>query len=247
MNKIIKISLCLLFPLVLFTACKKEKPEPDFNTERLAPLLIEFDHINAGRKLVLEHETYKNAAGENYSISMLQYYISNIKVKKADGTEYIVPQEESYFLIREQNLATRTAEVQVPEGDYTQLSFMVGVDSLRNTMDVSDRTGVLDPAGDDEHGMYWSWNSGYIFLKMEGMSDAAPLDPTGQPKYRYHIGGYGGYDSPTLNNTRTITIDLTQAGTANVRDGRKSNIHLMVDVNKILGGPNIKIGRASCR
>ncbi len=103
-------------------------------------------------------------------------------------------------------------------------------------MDVSRRTGALDPSGNMEDGMYWGWNSGYIFFKMEGISSAAPVDPSGQNKYRFHIGGFGGYSAPTVNNIRTVTLDLSQAGVAQVRKGRKSNIHLMVDIAKVMNG-----------
>ena len=103
-------------------------------------------------------------------------------------------------------------------------------------MDLSKRTGVLDPAGDMETSMYWGWNSGYIFFKMEGISAAAPLDNSGQHKFRYHIGGFGGYSAPTINNIKTVTLDLTAGGVPKVRTGREANIHLMVDVAKVLDG-----------
>nr|WP_222838143.1 MbnP family protein [Chitinophaga pinensis] len=121
-------------------------------------------------------------------------------------------------------------------GEYAAVSFVLGVDSLRSTMDISKRTGVLDPTGGMDDGMYWGWNSGYIFFKMEGTSDVAPVDPSGQHKFRYHIGGFGGYNAPTLNNVRTITVDLTAGGVAKVRPDRESNVHLMVDILKMFNG-----------
>nr|MBP7558509.1 hypothetical protein [Chitinophagaceae bacterium] len=69
------------------------------------------------------------------------------------------------------------------------------------------------------------------------ISPAAPVDPTGQRKFRYHIGGFGGYSAPTISNIKTITIDLTASGNAQARAGRNSNIHLMVDVLKAFNGP----------
>jgi hypothetical protein len=84
--------------------------------------------------------------------------------------------------------------------------------------------------------MYWGWNSGYIFFRMEGISSAAPLDPSGQRKFRYHIGGFGGYSAPTINNIKTITLDLNASGIAQARAGRTANIHLMADVLKVFNG-----------
>jgi len=239
MHSAYKTILAITALVIFLASCKKEKKEPVYNEQDLASLSVEFDNIVAGQNLYLNSTTYTNAAGEPYTVSLLEYYISNIKVKKADGTEYTVPQDSSYFLIREGDPARSEALVHVPEGDYTQLTFTIGVDSLRSTMDISRRTGVLDPASSASDGMYWDWNSGYIFFKMEGLSDAAPPDGSGQRKFRYHIGGYGGYDAPTINNIRTVTLDLTERGVAQVRKNRKSNIHLLVDIGKVLGGSTI--------
>lgn len=238
--------LFLLAGVALFTSCSKnnDNVEPDFNEKNLATLSVEFDNIVGDRTLTLNSTVspYTNAAGEKFTLSKVQYFISNIKVSKADGTTYTVNQDSSYFLINAADKETRFAEVRVPEGDYTKISFIVGVDSLRSTMDVSKRTGVLDPSGSMEDGMYWSWNSGYIFFKMEGNSDVisndANGDPTGKKQFKYHIGGFGGYSAPTINNIKTVTVDLTTAGIARVRKGRESNIHLFVDLLKVFNGTN---------
>lgn len=232
------INIITAIAILLSQSCKKDGNDNEFKNDNKAKLSIEFDNIVGGQNLQLNTGSYTNTSGETFSVSLLQYFISNISVKKADGTVYTVPQDSSYFLIKESDVATRFAKVNVPEGEYTSISFVLGVDSLRNTMDISKRTGVLDPSGDMENGMYWGWNSGYIFLKMEGISPQAPLDPTGLNKFRYHIGGFGGYSAPTINNIKTITIDLTAGGIAKVRAGRESNVHLMVDIAKIFNGSN---------
>lgn len=223
----------------VITACSKSDDEaPLYNEENLAPLTVEFDNIVGERTLQLNSATYTNASGEPFTVSLIQYYISNIKAAKSDGTVYTVPQDSSYFLITGDK-STRFARVKVPEGDYTSLTFTVGVDSLRNTMPVDKRTGVLDPSGShDGAGMYWGWNSGYIFFKLEGTSPAVTSagDPTGKQQFKYHIGGFGGYSVPTINNIKAVTIDLQTAGTARVRKDRNCNIHLFADLLKVFNG-----------
>ena len=149
------------------------------------------------------------------------------------------------FLVNASDRTTRFTRVRVPEGDYSKVQFVLGVDSLRSTMPVEKRTGVLSFNPESGHaggGMYWGWNSGYIFLKLEGycdlISDNQQGDPTGNKQFKYHIGGFGGYNAPTLNNIKTITIDLQSAGIAQVRAGMRSNAHLFVDIMKIFNGPN---------
>ncbi len=235
------ITVCLSF---LILSCKKEKTPQ--NTEEMTEMTVEFDNIMGGQNLFLNAVTYTNAAGEPFTVSTAQYFISNIKLRKADGTQFVVNPDSSYFLIKESEPLTRFARFKVPVGNYHEISFIVGVDSLRSTMDISKRTGVLDPAGGMDDGMYWGWNPGYIFLKLEGSSSAAPLDPTGNRKFRYHIGGFGGYSAPTINNIKSITTDLTASGIAQARVGRTANIHYLVDLMKVFNGTtNISIAANS--
>lgn len=234
LNKNIFLVASIIFIAATTSCSKKSHPASDAKT--LTSLSIEFDNIVAGQNLQLNTATYKNGAGEEFSVSLLQYFISNITLKKTDGSLYKVPQDSCYFLVKEADANSRFAKIQLPEGDYNSLSFVLGVDSLRSTMDLAARKGVLDPSGGMEDGMYWGWNSGYIFFKMEGVSPQAPLDPSGQKKFRYHIGGFGGYSAPTINNIRTITVDLNAGGVAKARAGRTSNIHLMVDISKMFSG-----------
>lgn len=231
--------IVILGTALVLSGCKKNTGTTGNPDADLAALTVEFDHIVGGQNLILNNVNYINAAGEMYTIERVQYFISNIQLAKADGSAYTVNQDSSYFLINEADAASRLAKVKIPEGDYTTLSFVLGVDSLRNTMDISKRTGVLDPAAGNDDGMYWGWNSGYIFFKMEGTSPQAPADPTGVRKYRYHIGGFGGYSSTTINNIKTIKINLVNKGIAKVRKQRNANIHLMVDLDKVFSGTTL--------
>ena len=79
---------------------------------------------------------------------------------------------------------------------------MPAVDSLRNTMSIDKWKGVLDPGGSMmEDGMYWAWESGFIFLKMEGTSSKAS---TANGKFYYHIGLYGGMNLRIFPNRSAI-------------------------------------------
>jgi hypothetical protein len=242
------IYLTVLCVAMLFSSCsKKDDVTPDFNELNLAQLSVEFDNIVGDRTLAINNSAnlYTNAAREKFSISSLQYFISNLEITTTAGKVYVVNQDSSYFLISGADKATRFAKVRVPEGDYSRLKFTLGVDSLRSTMPLDKRTGVLDPAyggGHDLSGMYWGWNSGYIFFKFEGNADVISNDvngdPTGKHQFKYHIGGFGGYSAPTLNNIKTVTMDLNPGGIAKVRTGRQSNIHVLVDLMKAFNGTN---------
>lgn len=223
-----KLLYTALFAALLLTSCNKNGTSI-FDPATKGPISVEFDNIAGDENLMLNSGSYINASNESFHITKLKYYVSNFAFTKTDGTVYTIPQNESYFLIDESDGSEHLAEFEIPEGEYKTLSFMIGVDSLRSTMDIADRTGVLDPtaAGGD---MYWSWNSGYIFLKLEGSSPAST--ETGNV-FMYHIGGFGGYDAPTINNIRTVTLDLSARGNPQVKNGKKTNVHLMADIMKL--------------
>ena len=214
----------------IFSSCKKDST-PAYDPNVKADLSVEFDNVVGSSDLQLNTGSYTNAAGESYKVTKLKYYVSNFVFTNSNGTTYTVPQNESYFLVDESDATTHQPEMQVPEGEYKSVSFIVGVDSLRNTMDVSQRTGVLDVSATASD-MYWGWNSGYIFFKLEGTCPVAPMGGI----FQYHVGGFGGYSSSTANNIRKITLDLTARGVAKVKAGKSTNIHLMVDIQKALSG-----------
>jgi len=220
----------ILLLAVVTTSCTKNNDDLQFDTAVKAKLSVEFDNIVGAADLQLNTGTYTNAAGESFKVNKLKYYISNFAVTNINGTVYTVPADSSYYLIDESTVTSHRPVLNIPEGEYKTLSFIIGVDSLRNTMDISKRTGVLDPTTTAAD-MYWGWNSGYIFYKLEGTAASAA---TGN--FMYHVGGFGGYSTATVNNLRTITIDLTARGTAKVKAGKTSNIHLFADVLKTLNG-----------
>ncbi len=167
---------------------------------------------------------YLTSLGDSVSFSTLNYFISNIKLKLSNGAEYVVPQDSSYFLIKQSEPNTSIIHLnKLPTGKYTGIEFTIGVDSLRNTMDVSRRTGNLDVGGKAK-GMYWVWNSGYIFFKLEGknISHIDSLNKT----FRYHIGGYGGYETKTINNIKVKNFDID-----NLEIASKSKVKVDINVS----------------
>lgn len=224
-----------LMPLLL-TGGLSQKISPKLFTKETVVLSIVFDNVVGSEDLVLKTGNYINAAGEKFTVSQLQYFISNIMLHRTDGKMYILDQDKSYFLVQEDNPSSQIIKLRIPAADYDQMIFMLGVDSARNTVDISRRVGVLDPGSSLDNGMYWGWNSGYIFFKMEGISPAAPVDPTGEQKFRYHIGGFGGYSSRTINNIKTISLHFPQNGILKLNKGNEAKILVKADILKVFNG-----------
>ncbi|PRY24549.1 hypothetical protein CLV58_13917 [Spirosoma oryzae] len=195
-------------------------------------LTLEFDNVVGGTNLALGKATYKNSFGEAFTVDAFNYFVSNVVLKKADGTTYNVP--NSYYLVRESLASSQLVKLtDIPQGDYTGVSFVLGVDSTKSASPVTERIGALDPGTYGQAvDMYWSWNSGYIFVRLEGTSTAVPADRNGY--YELHTGGFGGMTGKTVNNLRVVS--LTTPTPATVRTRIAPTIHLLVDAGKVMDG-----------
>jgi hypothetical protein len=204
----------LIMGLSLAHSCSKTDT-PSNNTTDTGSLTIEFENIANGESLTFDKE-YTNAAGEKMKFSRFDYYISNIVLWKTDGTSYTVPRDSSYFLIKDNG--TINSEItlnNIPFGDYNKFSFVIGVDSLKNTEPASARVGDLNTG----NGMYWSWNSGYIFLKTEGTVQDSIA-------FKHHIG--------LQKNVKNLTF--TSNTSAKVSGSVRPTMHFEVDLEKMYNG-----------
>ncbi|HEX5169993.1 MAG TPA: MbnP family protein [Cyclobacteriaceae bacterium] len=230
MIKISAFIFCLL-PAIGLISCSDE------NKSEYGEIEIEFDNVVGDDDLALNtsSEVYTNSAGESYKVTTLRYYISNIVLKKNDGSSFsdtVSPDgSKGFYLIDESDNGSQHIHLEnVPVGDYSEISFTIGVDAT--TLNQSSQTGPLNPAD----GMFWNWNSGYIFVMIEGISTNSS-DPS--KEILYHVGGYKTDTSdPSLaNNLKSKTLSL---GTepALVRGDMTPEIHMIVDVDKFFASPH---------
>lgn len=206
----------------------------DTFAQKTGSLAIKFDNFVGNDPVSLKNKTYKNAAGEEFNITLLQYYVSNIQLVRKDGSVYTLPQDDSYFLIRESNPASKTITLNnIPQGKYVGLRFVIGIDSARSASEIAYRKGCLDVAGEAQD-MYWAWNSGYIFVKMEGSSPQSTLK---ENIFMYHIGLFGGIgDKKTLNNIKVADLNFGNE-TLKVKAGKTiAQVQVKTDASKILNG-----------
>jgi len=222
--KKIYLAIITLAITTIISSCKKN----DTTTEGTGTVSMVFDNRAGLVDFRLNTSWYKNANNDSMNFSLFKYYLSNFVFTKEDGSTYIVPKDSCYFLIDEASETSQTVEFSnIPAGKYTAVTFMIGVDSLKSTAPQSERTGVLDVTKNAD--MYWTWNSGYIFLKLEGKYSKAT-----DSNFIYHIGGFGGYSSATINNLKTVTLPFQN--TISFGASNRMNIHTYVDVLKIVNG-----------
>jgi hypothetical protein len=206
------IQFCIIcFSGMIFMSCQK----PITLDEQTGTIKITIKHTVKGVPLVLNTGTYTNPFGEQYSISKLKYYLSNVSVT---GTA-INPVNADYYLIDESKPASLSFSFEAPVNTYTAINFLLGVDSARNVSGA--QTGALDPLND----MFWTWNTGYIMAKMEGNS---PQSPVVNNKVEYHIGGFTGPNS-VLSYRGFLFSAL---GHLEIRAGKTSEIFMEADIDK---------------
>lgn len=171
-------------------------------------IVVRFENIANGKKILLNDSVYENNFGEKYTVSKLKYYVSNISFMMNKIDNY----QRGVFLIdqNKNNIIPLTTK----SGKILGISFLIGVDSALNCSGA--QSGALDPLND----MFWTWNNGYVMFKLEGKSDASSADKN---RIEQHIGGYKG-EYKTMrkiflpidgkyflkNNTITIQMNLDE-------------------------------------
>lgn len=145
-----------------------------------AELILDVNHLFVNQSLVLDSAKYKAKSGEIVTLSKVKYYLGNIKLTYSSGKSFVDPQ--AYHLIEVKGAEpTQLRLKDVPQGNITSIQFGLGVDSLTNDKGLIE--GDLDPM----NGMYWSWSSGFINIKLEGVCHNC----SGKNKeFNYHIGGF---------------------------------------------------------
>lgn len=211
--------MAALAALVL-TSCEKETDTMDStpDTNLKGSFTLEFEHRFEGSNLILGN-TYTNSSDEELIFDNVKYYISNITLTKADGTVWA--EEESYHLVDASNLSSLEIDLEnVPSGEYITVNYMIGVDSVRNVSGAQD--GALSP----NNNMFWSWNSGYIFAKVEGTSSAST---TGV--FSYHLGGFAGENAAQVQKSFDVSGQILK-----INPDTSPQVHMLVNLKTVFDG-----------
>ena len=134
-----------------------------------------------GTDQLLQLDTpYMSTNKNDLKFKTLKFYLSDIQFSYHDEIVYSDPNR--FHLIDAGDESTLLIPLSIrKDALYTTLSFTLGIDSLTSVSGVY--SGDLDPM----HGMYWTWQSGYINFKLEG--NCSNCQPEGKD-FEFHLGGY---------------------------------------------------------
>jgi hypothetical protein len=205
-------SIAILVAGLCFASCGDD--DGDAGT-----LTIHLDHQVAGQELNVDPvATYTNAAGNVYSVSLLEYIISDVDLVNTSGATHRL-RDEHY---RNAAIAATGSftSLDVPAGEYHALRFTFGVSAERNI------TGSL-PNTTDFANMEWptQMGGGYHYMRLEGLFDNGGSSQA----FLSHTGPSGGGDF-------SFVVELPLSMHV---DGGDSEVHVVMDLNEWFEDPHV--------
>lgn len=194
-------------------------PEPSTGS-----VTIEIEHLVGAADLELGAIQYQNAFGNEYSVTNLEYFLSDFYVAneqgrvEVDGAHYVRADDEGTLTIVVEGIAP---------GHYHELGFTFGLDDEDNV------TGALDGRSSAIDNMFWpeSWGGGYHYMKLEGRF----LNGEGtQSGFNTHAGRFR---AEGRDESHFVEEEFTLH--RNVVAGQTVVLTLQMDVNKWYESPNL--------
>jgi len=160
--------------LLIITSCKKDEDTTPVETSSLS---LNLSFKSGSTPLLFDTINYTNAAGNQYSVSRLQFYISNIQLIKPDSSLVDI---SDYSYVDARVAATLKIKNNIPvTGQFIGMKLQVGLDSTHNINNAL-------PATNENINMAWPdmMGGGYHFMKLEG----SYISGLSFPGYAMHIG-----------------------------------------------------------
>jgi hypothetical protein len=170
-----------LMALIALAGCGGEEPQPPGRF-----VLIVNHYVDFAPMVLNSSFAYDNEAGNQFKVAGFRYYLSGMRLHRADGGTHDVPMsadgQQGLYYIDEADADTRTMQFEgVPAGDYTAVSFWVGID----------RSQVADPLGEgplDPAKGLWNAQDGYLHLQFDGIWYERLAPPVVTAPFRVRLG-----------------------------------------------------------
>ncbi len=187
---------------VLLPSCDKDKGLADLNLQiRFTPGGADF----------ASDQVYQ-INGTAVKFNVLRFYMSEMGLVDASGDQLKV---ETYILAQPGQQDYDAGQV-LPQ-TYSAFGFSLGIDSLTNHADPT-QYGSSNPLAPQSPSMHWSWASGYIFVRIDGIYDG---DGDGIPDpgngFEVHLG------------TDAFLADMEFSGSFGSDDAEQINIGIAFD------------------
>jgi len=121
-----------LLLLIFLTGCKTNTDPVPVTPSGAVAFYI--DHLVNGAPLKRNELIYTNAAGNEYMVTDLMYFISDITFYNHDGTRKIIGEVKDIFYVDESLAETKTLMFpdKIPAGTYDSITFIFGISEAKN-------------------------------------------------------------------------------------------------------------------
>lgn len=208
--------------ILIQTGCKTD--DPFVPADEMATFNLNVYAQVDDEDLLLDN-IYQDPSSYRYQPNLLKIYLSNITLVKSDGTEELI--EDVALLDWAGNNAgePETISIKLEPGNYNGIRFWLGVDQTLNDLGPND----YEPAHPLSlfQGTYWTWNTGYRFVMLEGRIDTLPNGSGTIPSnsnFQIHLGTNFLYREVDLSNAQQ-NFELTA--------GNTTSYDLNLDINKM--------------
>lgn len=221
------------FTLALVAASLMVSCEDDDNTSQNPPaeekayVQLHYDFNYDGNAFAL-NQNYTTDSGYTIRYTLASFYLSKPHIM--DDADNMTALSPDYYIIRPDVMMSDMGTID--PGHAHMFNVSIGVDEAVNTengasgMQPTDFSDVNHPLAPQPEGMYWSWASGYIFVKIEGEVDYEG-DGTFDQTFKYHLG------------TNDFRKDRSTMVHQELSDGDTLKVTMSVDYKKFLDGINL--------
>ena len=205
-------------PLACLLACGDDAPPPETPVEVAFVVSAGDTDWECGRTLSI------GSAPANFELEDLRFYVHGVALVRADGESVLLATANDGTWSRNgvtlldfedatgpcgsgNSGVNRSVVGTVPDGDYTGLSFVLGVPFSENHQDAGVAEAPLSYSA-----MFWGWQGGYKFLRLDGSTAAGNGN-------RIHLGSTGcegaiGNIAGCANENR-VTVQIDEFDVAN--------------------------------
>lgn len=140
-------------------------------------IVFHLQHLNLD--IPLAQMIHVSNSNDSLRVDRLKFYVSNIEYLVNDSVS--IKSNKGPQLLTWQKTDVQNAKIELLDSlQYTSIRFRIGIDSIYSV------SGALDGDLDPSNGMYWTWQSGYINVKLEGFYSALQ----GLHAFEFHLGAY---------------------------------------------------------
>ena len=163
--KFIKALILFLGMAIITISCGKN--DDHANDIKTGKVIFNFEHFADGKALIFDELNYTNTAGNQYEVTEIQWFVSDITLNKTDGSKLLLGDEDFAHYIDTNITSTSLWEInnEIPTGDYSSITLTFGIKGEKNQPFM-----YTDPPESD---MLWPINlggdqGGYHYMKLNG-------------------------------------------------------------------------------